>query len=99
MTNTSRLKGILSGRSKLLFVAAVAVIGILAFAAWLFLFIGNGGYTWRHEVSVNGALFRSPDRLTLIVASCNKNPEVSLLRETDVDVQVKVVVDPRSLFH
>ena len=36
------------------------------------------------------AELRSPDRLTLIVASCNKDPEVSLLRETDVDVQVRV---------
>ena len=69
------------------------MIGLLAFAVWLFPFIGNGGYTWRHEVGVVEAESRSPDRLTLIVASCNKNPEVSLLRETDVDVQVEVAVD------
>ena len=59
----------------------------------MFLFIGHGGYTWRSEVSVLKAELRSPDRLTLIVASCNKDPEMSLLRETDVDIQVKVIAD------
>ncbi len=57
------------------------------------MFIGHGGYTWRSEVGVLKAELRSPDRLTLIVASCNKDPEMSLLRETDVDIQVKVIAD------
>ena len=91
MTNTSGSKGFLSGRLKLLIVATVAVIGLLAFAVWLIL--GLNGYTWRGEVSVESASLRSPDRLTLVIDPCNKNPEVSLLRETDVDVQVKVTVD------
>ena len=91
MTNTSGSKRFLSGRLKLLLVAAVVVIGLLAFAVWLIL--GLNGYTWRGEVSVESASLRSPDRLTLVIDPCNKNPEVSLLRETDVDVQVKVTVD------
>ena len=35
MTNTSGSKRFLSGRLKLLIVATVAVIGLLAFAVWL----------------------------------------------------------------
>ena len=96
MTNTSRLKGILSGRSKLLIVATVVVVGLAALAVWLLLPFGNGRFTSRHEVSVKGAELLSPDRLVLEVNTntCKRNPEAYLLRETDVDVQVKVVVDP-----
>ena len=96
MTNTSGLKGILSGRSKLLFVAAVVVVGLAALAVWLLLPFGNGRFTSRHEVSVKGAHLLSSDRLVLEVNTntCKRNPEAYLLRETDVDVQVKVVVDP-----
>ena len=96
MTNTSGLKGILSGRSKLLFVAAVVVVGLAALAVWLLLPFGNGRFTSRHEVSVKGAELLSSDRLVLEVNTntCKRNPEAYLLRETDVDVQVKVVVDP-----
>ena len=48
---------------------------------------------------MESASLRSPDRLTLVIDPCNKNPEVSLLRETDVDVQVKVVCRLPTLFH
>ncbi len=74
---------------------AVAAIGLLVFMVWLFFFIGyDGGYTWgRNEISVLSARLNAPDRLVLNVNSCNRNPEVSLLRETDVDVQIKVVAD------
>jgi hypothetical protein len=71
----------------------VVVLGFAAFAAWLLL--GDGA--WRSEVSVVKAELRSPDRLVLIVDSCNGDPEVSLLRETDVDVQVKVVASSTPL--
>ena len=57
----------------------VAVIGMLAFAICLFLFIGNGGYTWRTRGSVDKAIVISTDRPIFIVNSCNKNPEVSLV--------------------
>ena len=89
MANPPVLRGFLSNRPRRLYIAT-AVIVSLALAIWLFFFIGTGGYTWRHEVSVVEAELRSPDRLTLIVASCNKNPKVSMLRETEVDVQVRV---------
>ena len=91
MTNNPGSRRFLYGRLKLLLVAAVVVIGLTALAVWLIL--GLNGYTSRGEVDVMEAEFRSPDRLTLIVASCNKNPKISLLQETDVDVQVKVAAD------
>ncbi|MCI0437775.1 MAG: hypothetical protein L0177_01430 [Chloroflexi bacterium] len=73
-----------------LVVAAVALLlaGLLAAVLVWQLF---GGGVWRSEVSVAEAELRSPQRLVLTVNSCNGDPEVSLLRETDVDVQVKVV--------
>ena len=92
MTNPTVRRGFLSNRPRRLYIAA-AVIVSLALSIWLFFFIGAGGYTWRHEVSVVEAELRSPDRLTLIVASCNKNPKVSMLRETEIDVQVRVKSD------
>ncbi|MEA1958431.1 MAG: hypothetical protein U9N44_01990, partial [Chloroflexota bacterium] len=60
------------------------MLGLTVFAAWQIL--GDG--VWRAEVRVVYAELRSPDRLALSVASCNGNPEVSMLLETDVDVQV-----------
>lgn len=81
-----------SGRRRRLY-TAVAVMGLLAIAVGLFFFIGNGGCTWRVGASVLEAESISPSRLLLIVRSCNQNPEVSQLRETEVDVQVKVLVD------
>ena len=41
MTNTSGSKRFLSGRLKLLIVAAVVVIGLTAFAVWLLFGFGN----------------------------------------------------------
>ena len=92
MTGSSGSRGFLSGLPKSL-VVAVVVTAVVIFAAGLFLLIGFGAYTWRSGVSVAEAEFRFPDRLVLIVNTCQKHPEVSMLRETDVDVQVKVVAD------
>lgn len=36
-------------------------------------------------------MLASPRRLVLYVDSCQGGPEVSLLRETEVDVQIKVI--------
>lgn len=72
---------------------AVVLIGLVSIAAWFFMFADRGGYTWRGEARVVKAMFHSPQRLELIVASCNRNPVVSMLRETDDEVQVKVKVD------
>ena len=92
MTNGSGLSGFISGLPQSLIVAVVAT-GLAVVVGGLFLLIGLGGYTWRHEVNVDGAESFSPYSLRLSVASCHKNPELSMLRETDVDVQIKVVAD------
>ena len=97
MTNTSGSKGLLSGRLGLLIVAAVVVIGLMAFAVWLLLSFGV--YTMRGEVSVFGGAFLYPDRLVFGTGGpCQGDQEVVLLRETDVDVQVKVVASSRPFF-
>ena len=97
MTNTSGSKRFLSGRLGLLLVAAVVVIGLMAFAVWLLL--GFGVYTMRGEVSVLRGYVHYPDRLILVTGGpCEGDQQVSLLRETDVDVQVKVVASSRPSF-
>ena len=104
MTNNSGSRGFLSVRLLGCLIVAVVVSGLAFPAAWLFL----GGGIWRGEVNVVGAELRSPpglklsralvqDRLVLIVDSCNGDPKVSLLRETDADVQVKVVASSTPL--
>ncbi len=62
-------------------------------AVWVWV----GGGIWRGEVRVFEARLLSPDRLALAVGSCNGDPEVTLLRETAVDVQVKVVASSTPL--
>ena len=88
MPNSSASRRFLSGRLGLLIVA-VAVSGLLLFAALLS--FGLGVYTLRSEVRVVEGFLWYPDILTLTTPTCHKAPGVSLLRETDVDVQVKVV--------
>lgn len=68
-------------------VSTVAVFGVALFVAWLTI----GGGVWRGEVRVMEAALRAPDKLMLAVASCHGDPEVSFLRESDSEVQVKVV--------
>ena len=97
MTNTSGSKRFLSGRLKLLLVSAVAVIGLTAFAVWLL--FGFGVFKLHSEVRVFGGVLLSPDRLELSTGGpCQGDQEVSLLRETDTDVQVKVVAPSRPFF-
>ena len=69
------------------------MIGLLSILVWLFVFIGRGGHRSGGEVEVVEAMLHSPQKLELIVASCNRNPKASLLRESDVDVQVRVKAD------
>ncbi len=47
----------------------------------------------RQEVSVREAWLESPDRLVFTADTCNENPEASLLRETDAEVQVLMSAD------
>ena len=94
MANRSGSKGLLHGRLKLLAVTAVVVAGLTAFAVWLLL--GFGVFTLHREISVlSGAIFY-PDKLLLVTdGHCRGGQQISMLRETDVDVQVKVTAPYR----
>ena len=89
MTSRSGSRGFFSGRVGPV-VVAVVVTGVVVFATCLAVWLNLGGGVWRSEVSVIEVRMRSPDRLSLSVASCSGDPKVPYLRETDVDVQVKV---------
>ena len=80
MTNGSGRRGPLVG---------AVVVAVLVVMVWHHL----GGGAWRSDVRVDEAWLLATQRLELIVASCNGAPRVSL-RETDVDVQVKVNPSP-----
>ena len=54
---------------------------------------GNEGAA-RHEIAIKVAWLDSPDTLVINANTCHRNPELALFRETDVDVRVKMVVDP-----
>ena len=88
--------GLLPGRRGRLYIAA-AVVGLLVLVVWLFLFIDSRGCIWCSGVIVDEAFLISPNRLDLIVGSCNASPKVSLLVESDTDVQIKAVVTPPRL--
>ena len=89
MTNSSGSRGFLSGRLGPIIIA-VLVTGLVVFVACFAVWLNLGGGAWRGEVSVMEAVLLAPQRLDLGVASCNGAPRVSL-RETDVDVQVRVM--------
>ena len=55
--------------------------------------VGDDENAERQEVSVREAWLESPDMLVLTADTCNENPEVSLLLETDADVQVMMRAD------
>ena len=88
MTRGASFKAILSSRRGRLAIA-VSLIALLALVAVPWFCRGVGA--WRSEVRVMEAHLLSPTRLALYVGSCRGSPEVSLLREADAEIQVKVV--------
>ncbi len=88
MTDGSGARGFSPGRLGP-FVVAVVVTALVVFVACFMVWHHLGGGAWRSDVRVDEAYLLTPQRLELIVASCHGAPRVSL-RETDVDVQVKV---------
>ena len=88
MPHGSGFKVIFSSRPGRLAIA-VALLGLLAFVAVPWFCRGVGA--WRSEVRVMEAHLHSPTRLEFYVGSCQGSPEVSLFREADTEIQVKVV--------
>ncbi len=79
-------------------ICTVLVTGLVVFVACVCVWYNFAGGGWRGAVSVNGATYLYPYGLSLGVGSCLGSPEVTLLRETDHDVQIKVVAFTRP-FH
>ena len=98
MANSSASRSFFSSRTGRIVVAivvAIVVIGTLFYFAVVSSFSGQWSFlrefTLRTAVDVMEAESRPSDRLRVGVASCNADPEVVLFRETDDDVQIKVV--------
>ena len=72
-------------------ICTVVVTGLVVFVACVCFWYNFAGGGWRGAVTVDGATYLYPYGLSLGVGSCLGSPEVSLLRETDVDVQIKVI--------
>lgn len=90
MTESSGPRKFLSGRLGPI-VVSVIVTGLLVFVACLLVWYHFGGGAWRSGVSVVDARLGQPQTLILTVASCQGAPRVAELRETEVDVQVRVI--------
>ena len=56
-------------------------------------YVGGDENVERQEVRVREARLESPDTLVLSADTCNENPEVSVLQETDEEVQVLMRAD------
>ena len=87
-------KGLLSGRPRFLIFTAVVVVGLTVIAAWLL--AGLGVLTLHGEVEVRSGTISYPDLLLLVTGGhCQGGQQISMLRETDFDVQVKVTAPYR----
>lgn len=56
-------------------------------------YVGDDENVERQEVRVREAWLESPDTLVLSADTCNEDPEVSVLQETDAEVQVLMRAD------
>ncbi len=90
MADSSGSRGTFPGRLRSTIIT-VLVTGLVVFVSCFMVWYHLGGGAWRGGVSVREARLDVPDRLILGVGSCNGTPSVSSLKETDVDVQVRVI--------
>ena len=90
MSNNSGFSGLFTDHLGALIVVVV-VTALVVFSACFLAWYNFGGGAWRGGVGVHEALMRAPDRLELIVGSCNGNPSTSGWGMTDDAVQIKVV--------
>ena len=88
MTTTRDAKR-LPFRMLLYLVVPAVVSGLVVFVACFMVWYQAGGGYWRSWVSVEEAQLIEPDKLSLLVNSCI-TPRISILNETEVDVQVKL---------
>ena len=69
----------------------VVVTALVVFVACVCAWYNLAGGGWRGAVTVDGATYVPPNRLSLGVGSCLGGPKVTSLRESDVDVEIKVI--------
>ena len=71
---------------------ASVVTGLVVFMACYMVWYHAGGSAWRSWKGVEEAQLTAPDRLSLIVNSCEGTPQISTIRQTEVDIQVQLYV-------
>lgn len=76
----------------------VVVTGVVVFVACFIAWYNFAGAGWRGAVTLNGASFVDPYRLGIGVSACLGDPKVTQVRETDDEVEVKVIAFTRP-FH
>ena len=93
MPNGSNSRGFLSGllgRPIVAAIVAAVVSGLVVFVACFMVWYNVGGGAWRGKTHVEAARLISQDTLLLSVVSpgCGGVPHFTVLRETEVDIQV-----------
>ena len=73
-------------------IVASVVTGLAVFVACYMVWYHAGGSAWRSWKGVEEAQLTAPDRLSLIVNSCEGTPQISTIRQTEVDIQVQLYV-------
>ena len=91
MTTKLEQRGFLSGRPGRQMVVAALVTVLAVIAASVYVWIDLGGGAMYGEVSVKEAEFHPPDRLRLILDSCNTFVRNSRFEATPVRIKVEVV--------
>lgn len=89
-THSSSSSGFLPRRTTWWAISAI-VFFLMGFVTAFLIWHNMGGGVWRSEVGIREAELREPRRLALFVESCGGNPGVTLLSETDTEVEVKVI--------
>ena len=69
----------------------VVVTALVVFVACVCAWYNLAGGGWRGAVTVDGATYVPPNRLSLGVGSCLGGPKVTSLRESDFEVEIKVI--------
>ena len=90
MTTKLRQRGFLSGRPGRQMFAAAFVTAVVVVAASVYVWIDLGGGAMYGDVSVKEAEFHPPDRLRLILDSCNTFVRNSKFESTPVRITVSV---------
>ncbi len=74
-------------------VASFVLGGLVVFFIWQ----SVGGGLWRGGVEIREARWLTPNTLELIVDSCNANPSLSIHRQDDGSVRLRVVASSTPL--